>query len=965
MNTLSVPFHFTTTFVVAVGAFAGLWLAISRPRFAPKGWARALFGLGWGILAVAETFDGAQIITSATDGRLLIVRSAAYLALLVSLVPSALPEPRVDPWHPGEGRQGAWAVAASAVVRGAGPAIIVLWAALVAMRSRLEGARRLGMAFGFLGLSEIMLAQRGGGNNPSSVPWLVGHTLILLAGMALGWWLWQAFRVSVQARFVAALVLLLIMVVAVISSTVTSVFANSSRSNAFKAESAAASFETTQLGTLTSVYVGYAQGASTPQAVGELIQTQTSSTLEIYAAFERATVKTDFFIFCAPAVNLFCSPLAFAADQSSVTDTDIPQILGSPVAKSALTGTNAGAIVNIGLGKPKLAVIGASPVFVTTTPGGPSRLVGAVMTGKLISDALLGDLSLPGNPGVTVVGPDGGVVANSHVHAGLGATLGRIGRSVVVGGQPQSSSVSVDAGSYNVVATPLRNGNLVVGALVISEPESQAAPPRSESIALFFGALAATLFAVGASMVSGARIARPIRELTAAAVRVRTGDLTARVPVGEADEIGALGEAFNQMTASLTALTGELREAAVQESQVRDELETVLQSMTDGLIALDLSARVVTINREAQRLVGMSADRARGRQIETVLALVDTGGAPIDLPVYRLEAGRTVGFVPAPDRGDPDTQVSVTSAPISDEDGTVRGAVVVLRDLTSEYQVEKMKIEFLSNVSHELRTPLTPIKGYADLLRRRTLPPEKVHTFLNVIVASTERMERIVNMLVDFSAMQAGLLKVNRSGINLDRVTDELVTKWRLSAPKHRFAVVGFESLPTVPVDRRLLPLAIDELIDNAVKFSPDGGPVTIRGQVDPKRPDRVLVSVTDQGIGIAESEIERILRDFEQVDASETREFGGLGLGLAYVRRIIEAHGGELRVESRLGEGSTFTLVIPILNVPGEGEGDEGPDEGTEPLRPGPGRPRPAPAFRRVHSARRPPPESPEERDR
>ncbi|HEU5003294.1 MAG TPA: ATP-binding protein [Actinomycetota bacterium] len=963
MNTLSVPFHFTTTFVVAVGAFAGLWLAISRPRFAPKGWARALFGLGWGILAVAETFDGAQIITSATDGRLLIVRSAAYLALLISLVPSALAENKLDPWRPGEAGQGAWAVSAGAVVRGAGPAVIVLWTALVALRSRLEGARRLGVAFGFLGLSEIMLAQPGGGNNPSSVPWLVGHTLILLAGMALGWWLWQAFRVSVQARFVAALVLLLIMVVAVISSTVTSVFANSSRSNAFKAESAAASFETTALGSLTNLYLTAATQSASTQGVGDLIQSNSAATLAIYAGFVRG--KSDFFVFCSPAPNLYCLPLGVAADKAAVTDTDTPQIYGSPVARSALTGTAAGAVVNIGLGRPKLAVIGGAPVFVSATPGGPAHLVGAVLVGKVVTDAVVGSLSLPGNPGVTVVGPDGRIVAQSHVHRGLGATLSRIGRSVVVGGHTQSSSVSVDAGSYNIVAAPLvGSGNAVVGALLVSEPESQAAPPRSESIALFFGALAATLFAVGASMVSGARIARPIRELTAAAVRVRTGDLTARVPVDEADEIGALGEAFNQMTASLTSLTGELREAAVQESQVRDELETVLQSMSDGLIALDLSARIVTINREAQRLVGMSADRARGRQIETVLGLVDAGGAPIDLPVYRLEAGSAVGFVPSPDRSDPDTKVSLTSAPISDDEGTVRGAVVVLRDLTSEHLIDKMKVEFLSNVSHELRTPLTPIKGYADLMRRKTLPPEKVQTFLNVIVASTERMERIVNMLVDFSAMQAGNITIRRVNVSLDAVTDELVTKWRPAAPKHTFLREGFESLPPVPVDKRLFPLAVDELIDNAVKFSPDGGKVWVRGLMDPRRPDRVLVSVTDQGIGIAEAEIERIFQDFVQVDASETREFGGLGLGLAYVRRIIEAHGGELRVESTPGEGSTFTLVIPIFNVP-ENDGGEAPEGTSAEARPGPQRPRPTPTFRRVHSARRPPPESPEDRDK
>ena len=188
---------------------------------------------------------------------------------------------------------------------------------------------------------------------------------------------------------------------------------------------------------------------------------------------------------------------------------------------------------------------------------------------------------------------------------------------------------------------------------------------------------------------------------------------------------------------------------------------------------------------------------------------------------------------------------------------------------------------------------------------------------------------------------------------DLDRATADLVSKWLEAAPNHSFERTGFDDLPMVAGDARLLPRAIDELIDNAVKFSPDGGPVSVRGEVDAARPDRVRVSVADRGIGISAAQKSRIFQDFVQVDASETRAFGGLGLGLAYVRRIIEAHDGELQVESTAGEGSRFSLLIPLQRTPG--------DTASVPRRTTPEPPVPVsrperPAF----SSRRPPAEWP-----
>jgi two-component system phosphate regulon sensor histidine kinase PhoR len=734
---------------------------------------------------------------------------------------------------------------------------------------------------------------------------------------------------------VASLVLLLIIVIALISATVTNAFARNVREEAFKTGAYQAKFEADRLQeTARAVQFVAAFAAVQLPRIQENLTTGADANrfaLDTYARLIQVPVtgtvqSIDFVAFLGPdpkcAGQATCAGTVLghseAGPDGKPTLDIVEQInlAGSVEVRTALQGQPAASVDDIGSARSKLAVIGAAPVFAPTVGTAPAPVIGVVAVGRLVNGSLLQTLPLPAPAAATVIGSRGEI---------LGSTLEAADRVVppraslilshtVQQGSTFKDEVSVSNTGYYLVAVPIvRTDHVRVGALMVSERQTLAATQQQVAKTIFLGAMAATLFAVGAASVSGSRITRPIRELTYAAEQVRGGDLKARVPVVEADEVGVLGEAFNQMTTSLQTQAADLREATLQEIRLRGELETILQSMTDGLIAVDRGGRIVTINREAERITGVTADRARERKVERVLAVVDSSGEHVDLPVYRMAGGSAAGFIvgnPIAGQGIP---VAVTSAPITDDHGAVTGAVAVLRDLTSELEVETMKTEFLSNISHELRTPLTPIKGYADLLRRKVVPRAKAISFLNVIVASTERMERIVDMLVDFSAMQAGRLMVRTGPFNLDRATADLVGKWEESAPKHFFERTGFESLPPVAGDPRLLPRAIDELIDNAVKFSPDGGPISIHGEIDTLRPNRVRVSVTDQGIGITAEQMSQIFQDFVQVDASETRAFGGLGLGLGYVRRIIEAHDGELKVESAPGEGSKFSLLIPM----------------------------------------------------
>jgi signal transduction histidine kinase len=245
---------------------------------------------------------------------------------------------------------------------------------------------------------------------------------------------------------------------------------------------------------------------------------------------------------------------------------------------------------------------------------------------------------------------------------------------------------------------------------------------------------------------------------------------------------------------------------------------------------------------------------------------------------------------------------------------------------------ERMKSEFLSNVSHELRTPLTPIKGYTEILKRKQFPRQKALSFLDGILESTSRLERIVEILVDFAAMEAGRLRARTEPVDLRRFASALLERWKEKDGAHQFALRIPATLPPADVDPRLLSKCVDELIDNAVKFSPvnNGNKrprVSVEAEVGGKGADRrILFSVNDEGIGITEEQMPSIFQDFRQLDGSETRAYGGLGLGLAYAKRVVEVHNGVILVESEPGKGSKFTLVLPVADAKKKRAGEQAP---------------------------------------
>lgn len=432
---------------------------------------------------------------------------------------------------------------------------------------------------------------------------------------------------------------------------------------------------------------------------------------------------------------------------------------------------------------------------------------------------------------------------------------------------------------------------------------------RDQTRILFVTALLGAVLAGSVVALVAARVVRPIRRLTTAADAVREGDLAASSGVQSPDEVGVLGRAFDEMTSSLLVQSTRLRDAAASQSRLRARLEALTESMGDALVAVDPSGAVITFNPAAEALIDTTADAVLGRHLDDVLIGEDASGAPaaaaLGSPVSEHVVATRLVLARADGARVP---TAATAAPVRGARRQVLGRVLVLRDVTRDAQVERMKSEFLSNVSHELRTPLTPIKGYAEVLARRSLSAQQSQRFATEILDSTQRLERIVGLIVDFAGLDSGRLQVRHEVVDLRALIGGAMPEWRDRWPdrelRRRLAV----DLPAVHGDATMLRRCLDELIDNAVKFSPGGEPVSITAEVTG---DEVCLSVRDRGVGMEVQTATGIFLDFHQVDASETRQFGGLGLGLALVRRIVDGLGATIDIESAPEGGTSVHLRL------------------------------------------------------
>lgn len=541
-----------------------------------------------------------------------------------------------------------------------------------------------------------------------------------------------------------------------------------------------------------------------------------------------------------------------------------------------------------------------------------------VVTSRLDDTYLAGRLA---------VGPDRAAGDEGTAIASRGAVLAAAGplpssdelRALAAAAVDRGTTVTRTIDDRLVAAEPVIGANDVATLAVIrSLPTATLQEARSDLFRLLFlVAIAGTVLALVLTALVGERIGSGLGRLTAAAGEVRGGNLLVESGVRSDDELGVLSGAFDSMTGSLRRMTAELRQAADDEVRLRTRMQAVVGGMGEALVAVDANGDVTDFNAAAELLTGVAERKAIGRPVgQIVRAVTDDGTDLTGRFAEPADEGWSASGIVLHTTG-LEVPVVISAGALRGAQNEHAGAVFVLRDVRREREVERIKSELLSNISHELRTPLSPIKGYSQILRAREIPPDDVRRFANEIEKASARLERVVVQLVNFASMTAGRYEVRTEPTLVREVVERVVQRWadRLDPERHPITKRVGRGVPKVWIDRQAIEQALEELIDNAVKYSPDGGRIDVTA-TDAEHPTGghvVRLAVTDRGVGVPGDRVDAVLDDFTQADGSTTRAYGGLGLGLALVGRIVRAHGGELELSSTEGRGTTVTMILPV----------------------------------------------------
>ncbi len=475
------------------------------------------------------------------------------------------------------------------------------------------------------------------------------------------------------------------------------------------------------------------------------------------------------------------------------------------------------------------------------------------------------------------------------------ALQGRIGTSVRL-------DLS-DNASHLFVSAPIKRGTEIVGIVRMSYPIAAIDEALSSlRITVVVSVVMTALLAALVTLLVARRIGRPLEEVKRGAERFAAGELDYKLPVPEYEEIGGLASAMNRMAEQLHE---RIRTVVAQ----RNEQEAILAGMTEGILVVDPNDRLVIVNQVAADLFEIDIAAARGQLLQQAVRIPVLHKFVGDiLTLRRALSGEVILY-----RGT-ETFLQTHGNVLRGERGEITGVLVVLHDVTQLRKLEGMRRDFVANVSHELKTPITSIKGYVETLLDAPAGPEDTRRFLDVIMRQADRLNAIIDDLLSLSRIEQG---AERAEIALEDGNIEAVIRnsvvgiEKLAQAKHIHVALSCGADILAHINAPLLEQAIVNLIDNAIKYSPEGSKVAVSSR---QTATETTISVTDTGPGIAKEHLPRIFERFFRVDKSRSREAGGTGLGLAIVKHIVLAHGGTISVKSELGAGSTFTIHLPRL---------------------------------------------------
>lgn len=451
--------------------------------------------------------------------------------------------------------------------------------------------------------------------------------------------------------------------------------------------------------------------------------------------------------------------------------------------------------------------------------------------------------------------------------------------------------------SYVVLGFPLQNNQELHGAVFIYQnPEAKnAASQETTTIVLLAATIAFILTTVFAFFLSS-RITSPLRKMREHAFELAKGKFDSKLPTTQNDEIGQLAIAFNQMGR-------QLKHHLEVINQEKEQLSSVLTSMTDAVITFNSDRSILVSNPPAEKLLQKwyVSNKAVSNQ-------------PMPAEIYHM-LDHVLDFE---DKIEEEIELNgayfgVTISPLYNGNN-VRGAVAVIRDKTEQNRLEKLKSDFIANVSHELRTPIAMLQGYSEAILDEVVTTEEdKNEMIRIIYDESQRMGRLVTDLLDLARMSSGFVTLYKEMVSVVPVIERMTQKFAQVAKEKKVNLI-FDSQVSedlmLELDEDRIEQVLTNLIDNAIRHSPVGRTVTVRLT---QEQSYLKVDVADTGVGIPLEDLSYVFERFYKADKARTRSKGGTGLGLAIAKNIVEAHGGNISVDSVEKEGTTFTFYLPI----------------------------------------------------
>ncbi|MBM4761704.1 cell wall metabolism sensor histidine kinase WalK [Bacillus sp. B15-48] len=475
----------------------------------------------------------------------------------------------------------------------------------------------------------------------------------------------------------------------------------------------------------------------------------------------------------------------------------------------------------------------------------------------------------------------------------------KIKRSIAL--DRDEGSIQIDTQSGNrvwVQSSPIRSNGEVIGAVyLVAKVEDIFSQMKDINKILFTGTAISLILTALLGIFLARTITRPIADMKKQALAMTRGNFTRKVKVYDNDEIGQLAMTFND-------LTKKLQEAlSVTEGEKR-KLSSVISYMTDGVIATDRRGKIILINEPAAKMLDVPRETVLSSSILSVLGIEEDYTFE---DLFQEQESVILDFSTEKNHLILRANFSI----IQKDSGFVNGVIAVLHDITEQEKIEMERREFVANVSHELRTPLTTMRSYLEALADGAWKDEEVAPkFLQTTQTETERMIRLVNDLLKLSKMDSKDYRLSKDWVDFTMFFNRIIDRFDLSKRQNvTFKREILDQSILIEIDGDKITQILDNIISNAIKYSPEGGQITFRVK---EEENRIIVSVSDEGVGIPKKNITKIFDRFYRVDKARTRKLGGTGLGLAIAKEMVNAHGGEIWATSVEGKGTTVFFSLP-----------------------------------------------------